>query len=166
MLGDRKKDKRDDEQRLKRSPLYVTSDARFLGITITIFILILTVKSELLSSWLIATQLILSIPLWISALISQSKIVDSQSLSKYYTLSKFSSGIALAFIYNVIGLLTVKYIFVSTGLIFFALFAVYQLYNTIYHIKIGKTSRTFRDILLLLILILGGVLPALRIVHF
>src|SRR3989338_3405200 len=114
-------DKKDEAQRLKRSPLYVAVDARFLGITITIFILILTFKSELLSSWLIATQLILSIPLWIAALIAQSKIIDSQSLDKYYNLTKFSSGIALAFIYNVLGLLTVKYVFVSTGLIFFSL---------------------------------------------
>ena len=81
---------------------------RHRHIDITIFILILTVKSELLSSWLIATQLILSIPLWIAALASQSKIVDTQSLKKYYTLTKWSSGIALAFIYNVIGLLVVR----------------------------------------------------------
>ena len=118
-------DKKDELQRLKRSPLYVAVDARFLGITITIFILILTIKSELLSSWLIATQLILSIPLWIAALASQSKIVDTQSLRKYYILTKFSSSIALAFIYNVLGLLVIRYVFISTGLMFFLLFLVY-----------------------------------------
>lgn len=159
-------DKKDEAQRLKRSPLYVAVDARFLGITITIFIVILTIKSELLSSWLIATQLILSIPLWIAALASQSKIVDTQSLRKYYTLSKFSSSIALAFIYNVLGLLVIRYVFISTGLIFFLLFLIYQIYHTVYHIKIGKMNRTFRDILLMLILIFGGILPSLKIIYF
>ena len=159
-------DKKDDEQRLKRSPLYVSVDARFLGITITVFILVLTVKSELLSSWLIATQLILAIPLWIAALASQSKIVDSQSLKKYYTFTKFSSSIGLAFIYNVIGLLTVRYVFVSTGLIFFSLFLIYQIYSMAHHIRIGKKDRTFRDVLLMLILIFGGILPALKIIYF
>lgn len=159
-------DKKDEEQRLKRSPLYVTVDSRFLGITITVFILILTVKSELLSSSLIATQLILSIPLWIAALASQSKIVDSQSLKKYYLLTKFSSSIALAFLYNVLGLLVVRYVFISTGLMFFALFLAYQIYGAAYHIKIGKTNRIFRDILLILILVFGGILPSLKIIYF
>jgi hypothetical protein len=160
------KPSQDEIQRLKRSPAYTTVDARFLGITITIFILILTVKSELLSSKLIAGQLVLSIPFWIATLVSQSKIVDMQSLNKYYRMNKISAGIALAFIYNVIGLLTVKYIDITIGLIFFGLYAIYELRAGIMHLTQHKEGRIFRDLLVVLILILGGVLPALGIISF
>ena len=156
----------DEVQRLKRSPAYTTVDARFLGITITIFILILTVKSELLSSKLIAGQLVLAIPFWIATLVSQAKIVDFISLKKYYQLNKISSGIALAFLYNVIGLLTVKYIDVTIGLLFFGLYTAYELRTAILHKMHHKEGRILRDSLVVLILILGGVLPALGIISF
>ena len=156
----------DEQQRLKRAPGYTTVDARFLGIAITIFILILTVKSELLASKIIAGQLVFSISFWIATLISQSKIVDIQSLHKYYGMNKLSAGIALAFIYNTIGLLTVKYIDVTIGLIFFGLYAAYELRAGILHLTEHKEGRMLRDLLVVLILILGGILPALGIISF
>ncbi|MFA5176267.1 MAG: hypothetical protein WC413_03350 [Candidatus Nanoarchaeia archaeon] len=162
----KKEDRREEIQRLKRSPQYVTVDARFLGVTITIFILMLTVKSELLESNLIAGQLVLSIPFWIAALVSQSKIVDFESLRKYYTLNKISSGVALAFLYNTLGLLTVRYISLPIGLAFFSLYLAYELYTAFFHLEIRKPDRTIRDTMVLLILIFGGILPALGIINF
>ena len=156
----------DEIQRLKRSPQYVNANSRFLGITVTIFILILTVKSELLSSWIIASQLVLAIPFSIATLAAQAKIVDLQSLRKYYPLTKTASGIAMAFLYNVIGLLTVRYIFLSIGLIFFSLFIIFELKTLYGHFVSKEKDKILRDLFMLAILICGGVLPAFGIINF
>lgn len=162
----KREDRLEEIQRLKRSPQYLTVDARFLGVTITVFILMLTVKSELLESLLIAGQLSLAIPFWIAALISQSKIVDFRSLKKYYSMNKISSGIALAFLYNTLGLLIVRYISLPIGIIFFSLFLIYEVYTAFFHLEIRKPDRTIRDTMVLLILIFGGLLPSLGIINF
>jgi len=122
---------------------------------------------QLHSSGLFAAQLVLCIPFWIATLVSQSKIVDEESLKELYKFNKFSSGIALAFLYNTIGLLVVKYIDVTIGLIFFALYLAYNIYSAYGHfVTEWKRDRIIRDTIVMLILIIGGILPALGIINF
>jgi len=159
-------EKFENEQILQRSANYTSVDGWFLSIAVTLFTLMLTIKIELLSSWMIATQLVLSICLWMGIIVSQAKIVNLESIKKYYALNKLSSGIAMAFTYNVIGLLIVKYVFFSTGLIFFAIFLFYNLYTLYGHIKARKKGKIFRDILIIAILVVGGILPSFGIFMF
>ena len=71
-----------------RSPLFVSINTRLLGISVTVFILILTIKSELLASPLITTQLVLSIPLFMRALWADAKIRDAVSLEKFRSFTR------------------------------------------------------------------------------
>ena len=157
-----KEDIKKERQRIARAPKYVNADVCFLSITMTLFVLILTVKSELLSSKLITLQLVFAVSFWIATLMSQVKIVDHESLKRYYLFSKLSSGIALAFLYNTIGLLVARYVYLGIGLIFLSLYLIYVLYSDI----ILKRKITFRGVMILAILIFGGILPALGILFF
>ena len=157
-----KEDFKKENRRIARSHAYINADVCFLSITMTLFILILTVKSELLSSKLIASQLIFAISFWIATLLSQAKIVDIESLRKYFFFNRLSSGIALALLYNTIGLLVAKYVDLWIGLIFLGLYFFYVLYSDI----ILKKKITLREVVILAILILGGILPSWGLLFF
>ena len=62
--------------------------ARLMGMTVTLFILILTIKSELLDYHTIAWQLVLAIPFLFAALVANSKITDEAKLNshRHFTL--------------------------------------------------------------------------------
>src|SRR3989338_2475975 len=92
------------------SPMYVAIFARLLGLSATILVLILTIKSELLAYDIITYQLVLAIPFLVIAMLSEAKIRHSENLKKYFFINKISSAFAYALIFNTLGLLVSRYV--------------------------------------------------------
>jgi hypothetical protein len=151
---------------LGKSSMYVTIAARFLGLTMTLFVLILTIKSELLASRLISYQLVLSIPFFILYLVSQAKMVTLATTRKYYIFNKVTSGISFALFYNALGLLISRYVASLLGILFFASYLLGVLFFMYIDIEKKDIKRFYRDSLIIVIILLGGLLPALGIVIF
>lgn len=147
----------------KRSSMEVAIGSRLLGVAITIFILILTIKSELLSYTIMTAQLVLSIPFLMATMISNSKIVDEQTLCRYRVINRITSAIASAFLFNTIGLLVTKYVSLVIGIIFFLAFII--LLTMLVFIDLEKTTfknKLMNEILMIAMMIALGLLPALE----
>lgn len=146
----------------RRSSMEVTIGSRLLGVAITIFILILTIKFELLSYTIMTAQLILALPFLMAAMISNSKIVNQRTLSSYHIVNRITSAIASAFLFNTLGLLVTRYISFTIGIIFFILFIL--LLIVFIFIDLDKTTITNKlmtEVLMIAIMIVLGLLPSL-----
>ena len=157
----------DDEHKIEtaiaRSPLYVQLYASFIGIAITIFVLVLTIRSELFSSKILTYQLVLTIPFWIITLLTQVKIVHARGLKTYYLINKLVYGIAFAFLYNSLGLLITGYISLGLGLVWFSIYLIYSILSLVIDFR---KNRLYGDLTSIIIIILLGILPALGIINF
>jgi len=148
----------------RRSSMEVTIGSRLLGVAMTIFILILTIKSELLSYTIMTMQLVFAIPFLIGAMISNSKIINRQTLTRYLVLNRVTSAIASAFLFNTIGLLVAKYVSELLGIFFFLVFIA--LLVVFVFIDLDKTTiriKLMNEILIILLMIFLGLIPALFI---
>jgi len=151
----------------RRSSMEVAIGSRLLGVTITIFILILAIKSELLSYTIMTAQLVLAIPFLMAAMISNSKIVDDNTLKRYLLVNRTTSAIASAFLFNTIGLLVAKYVSLTIGIIFFSAFIVLLL--ILVFIDLDKTTlrnKMMNEILIIILMLVLGLLPALEYYSF
>jgi len=151
----------------RRSSMEVAIGSRLLGVAMTIFILILAIKSELLSYTIMTAQLVLAIPFLMAAMISNSKIVDDNTLKRYLIVNRITSAIASAFLFNTIGLLVAKYVSLTIGIIFFSVFIVLLL--VLVFIDLDKTTlrnKMMSEILIIILMIVLGLLPALEYYSF
>jgi hypothetical protein len=143
-----------------RSSMHVSFATRLLGLTITLFILILTVKAELLDYTPLAWQLILAIPLLFASLIVNTKIISQETFEKYRIFNLLVTSISTAFIANALGLLISKYISHIIGLAYFILFIGIYGY---FFVKDLKQRKIYNETIIILIIILLGLLPALTV---
>jgi len=151
----------------RRSSMEVTIGSRLLGVAITIFVLILTIKSELLSYTIMAAQLVLAVPFLMAAMISNSKIVDDNTLKRYLIVNRITSAIASAFLFNTIGLLVARYVSLIIGIIFFSAFIVLLL--ILVFIDLDKSTlknKMMNEILIIILMLVLGLLPALEYYSF
>lgn len=149
----------------RRSNMEVAIDSRLLGVAITIFILILTIKSDLLSYSIMTAQLILSLPFLMAAMISNSKIVNKHTLKSYHVINRITSSIAIAFLFNTLGLLVARYISFRIGVFFFMIFIV--LLFALMFIDLEKSTmvnKLMTEVLMIVLMVLFGLLPALGVV--
>lgn len=140
--------------------MYVSIDSRLVGVAITIFILILTIKSEILQDRVIVMQLIMAIPLLMGAMISNARIVDEDSFRQYYLFSRISNSIGTAFIYNTFGLLVTKYVFPMAGLIYFLLLSAVLLLLMMTQFNHRKL---YNEVVMLIVVFILGILPAVGV---
>jgi hypothetical protein len=149
----------------RRSSMEIAIDSRLLGVIITIFILILTIKSEVLNYAVMTAQLVLAIPFLLGAMISNSRIVNNQTLQRYLTLNRVCSAIAFALIFNTIGLLISKYVSLTLGMLFFLGFIMIM---TIFiFIDIDKSTwrnKLLYEVLMMVLMIAFGIIPALELI--
>jgi hypothetical protein len=146
----------------RRSNMEVAIDSRLLGVAITIFILILTIKFELLSYTIMTAQLILALPFLMAAMISNSKIVNQRTLKSYHVINRITSAIAIAFLFNTLGLMVAKYISFTIGIIFFGIFIL--LLVALIFIDFDKSTvinKIMTEVLMIVLMIALGLLPAL-----
>ncbi|MEM2956252.1 MAG: hypothetical protein QW041_01605 [Candidatus Pacearchaeota archaeon] len=146
----------------RRSSMEVTIGSRLLGVAITIFILIVTIKIELLEYTIMTAQLILALPFLMAAMISNSKIVNQKTLGSYRVLNRVTSAIASAFLFNTLGLMVAKYISFFIGILFFIIFIILLVF--LIFIDLDKTTiqnKIMSEILMIVLMLALGLLPAL-----
>lgn len=156
----------ENEKIVGKSQMYVVIVAGFLGLVMTLFILILTIKIELIDSELISYQLVLSIPFFMLQLISQAKMVDISTIKQYYVFNRIVSGISFAFLYNSLGLLISKYVSSSLGVLFFMIYMMGICFFMHNDLKTKDIRKIYRDSIIMVLVLLLGLLPALGIIQF
>ena len=152
-----------EESFISRSSLQVSFMTRILGLTITLFVLLLTVKSELLDYKIITWQLSLAIPLLFASLITSSKISSIQSFEEHKYFNLIVSSTATALIINTIGLLITKYVDQTIGFSYFILFLGVYSYFLIKDLKLGK-DKIRNELIVILLIILLGIIPAWAVI--
>jgi hypothetical protein len=142
--------------------MYVSIDSRLLGVAITVFILILTIKSQILEHNWITLQLVLSIPLLIGAMMSNARMVDIESFKEYYVLNRVSNSLGSALVFNSLGLLIASFVSLTAGISYFIILG---LILAAMMIKFNK-RKIYNELLMLIAIIIGGLLPALGVFSF
>lgn len=141
-----------------------------LGICFTIFTFILSIRPELLTkNYIIAVQLICSIPFLMSAILARSKSSYTIGVHKMQTFGYFTYVLGYTFLLNVIGLLTIYFISIQIGLIFFAVNILAALSYSVVSIVDGKSTwkrRLIKDLAFITIILILGVLPAFGYITF
>lgn len=145
----------------KRSPMNVSIESRLLGVSITIFVLLLTLKSELLEKDIIILQLALSMPLLLASMISNAKIVDKDSFKDYYLFNRLTNSAGNALVFNTVGLLVANYISKIIGIVFFILLLV--LLGCLLYLDFNK-RKVYNELMMIFIVLILGLLPAIILV--
>ena len=141
-----------------RSAMNTTLMTRLLGMVVTLFILILTVKSELLNYRTITWQLALSIPILFGALVISTKITDETKLDNYREFNLIVNSFSIALVSNVIGLLVMKFVSVNIGFGYFLVFIGIYSY---FLIKDWKSGKIYNELIVIIITILFGLIPTI-----
>jgi hypothetical protein len=150
--------KKSDKNYSARSSTNMALTTRLFGVLLTVFILILTVKSELLQYKIITLQLVLAIPITFISMVINSKIHNEKSFFKYRTLNIITASFSISLILNALGLLITKYVSVYAGILFFiVLIIAYGLFFIIDY----KDRKVFNEMIIIIMLFIFGLLPSL-----
>ncbi|MBP7708522.1 hypothetical protein KA107_02460 [Candidatus Pacearchaeota archaeon] len=142
-----------------RSSMQVSFMTRLLGMTVTLFVLILTVKSELLQFKIITWQLAIAIPILFAALITNSKISSPSSFEEHRKFNLFVNSVSVALVINIIGLLLTRYVDKFMGFSYFILLLLTYFYFFMKDLRFGK-EKIWNELIILALLILFGLVPA------
>jgi hypothetical protein len=145
----------------KRSPMNISIVSRLLSVSITVFILILTLKSDLLEKKVIIFQLVLSIPLLLASMISNAKIVDLDSFKDYYLFNRITNTSGIALVFNTVGLLITNYVSKTIGIAFFVLLLL--LLSCLLYLDFNR-RKIYNELLIMTIVFFLGLIPAMILV--
>lgn len=142
-------------------------DVTLLGICITLFGLVATIRPTIISNSPVFTlQLVLSIPFFMCCLLARIKEATYHSPNRWYKLGYVSFTLAYGFFINSIGLLLSFIAPIYVALIFLAINTILTLTRGYIEISYKPHERkliTVREIFHLILIILLGVMP---ILHF
>jgi hypothetical protein len=137
-----------------------------LGICFTIFTFIATINPVLLKNDLLAIQLVLSIPFFMSAILIQSKISCLTDASRWRNMGFLTFIIAYGFLINAVGLMLSFF----TSSLLVSVFFIVNIFLSIMYSEIEISAdkdlfreKLYRDSVFIAIMILGGLLPALGV---
>ncbi|MEI7718760.1 MAG: hypothetical protein WCI72_02745 [archaeon] len=160
-------EKLSEEKRRFKADTRNLIDVTLMSIAITLFGLIATIKPELLSENIVfGLQLALTLPLFMCGLLSRIKEATYVKSDKWYKLSTFSFTTAYGFFINVVGLILAFISPLYMALSFFGVNTLLTLVRAGIVVSYDKTElkkRIIRETYQILLIILLGVLPALRV---
>lgn len=142
-------------------------DVTLLGICVTLFGLVATLKQEILAQNSIFTlQLVLAIPFFVCGLLARIKETSYNDSTKWTKLVFISFTIAYGFFINSVGLLLSFITPVYASMSFFGVNTLLTLIRAgivISYTPSKLKSRIFREFIHIAIIVLLGVLPALNV---
>jgi hypothetical protein len=150
--------KKSDKNYSARSSTNMALTTRLFGVLLTVFVLILTVKSELLQYKIITLQLVLAIPITFISMVINSKIHNEKSFFKYRTLNIITASFSISLILNSLGLLVTRYVSITAGILFFVVLII--AYGLFFIIDM-KDRKVFNELIIILMLLIFGLLPSL-----
>ena len=138
-----------------------------IGIAFSIFIFIIALNSSLLKdSIFLPIELTAAIPFLLTSIFARSKLAYAKRSEMWERFGNVTFLIGYSFLINAVGILLSSLIEWRLGMLFFAINIILPLiYSKIELIEnSGKLkSRIMKDGFFIIILILGGVLPSLRV---
>jgi hypothetical protein len=150
----------------RKSDSRVMANLTLLGISITLFGLIITINPKLLDSALLAYQLVLSIPFFTSSTFARSKMAYTRNARKWDLFGFITFILAYGFLINSIGLLLANFASNQVVVTFFVINIILAIsYSSIqvWYDKSKLKGRIFQDLTFTILIILLGILPALRV---
>lgn len=160
------KDKKDEQKRFKADTRNLI-DVTLLGICITLFGLVATIKTEMLSQNVLFTlQLVLAVPFLICGMLARIKEATYSDSFRWRRLSFISFTLAYGFFINSIGLVLAFTTPVYIALIFFGVNTLLTLVRAgiVVSYSPGRLkSRIIREIAHIALIVFLGVLPALKV---
>jgi hypothetical protein len=156
-----------EEQKRFKADTRNLIDVTLLGICITLFGLVATIKSEMLSENPFFTlQLVLAIPFFVCGLLARIKEATYAEGERWRKLSVFSFTIAYGFLINSIGLMLSFITPVYTVIAFFGvntLLTLMRAWISVSCIPSRLSNRIFREVVHIILIVFLGVLPALKV---
>lgn len=150
-----------------KSKLRLDINRTLLGICFTLFGLIVAIKPSLLQeSVFLPTQMTMAIPFLLASIFARSRLSLTRKPHMWEEYGFVTFLIGYSFLINVIGILLTLSIRREIGLVFFCVnIALALLYSTFECIEDPKkfTSRVKKDIFFILLVLLGGIFPALGV---
>jgi hypothetical protein len=138
-----------------------------LGVCFTIFTLVVTLNPELFkSSIFLSVQLTLAIPLLITSIFARATLGYTRNTRIWNKYGFISFMLAYSFLINVIGLLLSNVVNSNTSMIFYGANIFLALSYSYMEIKEDNAkikARIKKDLIFILILVLGGIAPSLGI---
>ena len=134
-----------------------------IGISFTVFTLILTLKPELLKNEFLALQIVLSIPFLISSTLARMRHVSAAEEKRWESFGFVGFILAYSFLINSIGILLDIFASVGIAMVFFAVniasAVVYSAIEVSYNRSMLK-ERLFKDLAFFLIILFLGIVPS------
>ena len=143
-----------------------------LGICFSLFTFIIAINSSILQdNFLLALELTISIPLFLSSVFANSKLAYAKKPEMWRKFGFATYLVGYGFLINVIGMLLSSFVSVKISIIFFALNIITALtYSFLEVIEDRKKlkSRICKDLFFILLLVICGILPSLGVwgLHF
>lgn len=139
-----------------------------LGILFTVFTFLVATNAEVLkNNTLMAFQLTAAIPLMMSSIFARQRLVYAEKREKAWHDYGFITFIlAYGFLINSIGITMAFLINTKVAILFFLVNIVNPItysYMEVAEDKESLKSRIYKDVFFILIIVLLGVLPALRV---
>nr|MBA4405582.1 hypothetical protein [Nanoarchaeum sp.] len=152
------------EKELK-SKLRLDINRSLLAVCFTVFALIISINPSLFKqSFLVPIQLTLAIPLLLSSMFARSKLAYTTRPKLWDKYGFFTFLVGYSFLINVLGILLSISIGLKFGLTFLifnmTMSLIYSTFEIIEH-KSKLVSRIKKDLLFIILLLLGGILPSL-----
>lgn len=155
------------KEREIKSKLRLDINRTLLAIGFTIFALIISLNPSLFKeSFLVPMQLTISIPLLLSSIFARSRLAYTKKPKLWEEYGFLTFLIGYAFLINVIGILLSIFINLTIGLIFIFFNILSAIVYSIFEISEDKSklsSRIKKDLLFIILLLVGGILPSLGI---
>lgn len=157
----------DQKEKEIKSKLRLDINRSLLGAAFTVFGLIVSLKTPLLrESILVPMQLTLSIPLLLSSIFARSKLAHTSMPQMWEDYGYATFLFAYSFLINVVGILLTSSVSIVCGLTFLIFSVVISWTYSFFEVKESKAklfSRIKKELLFTLLIVLGGILPVLRV---
>jgi hypothetical protein len=156
-----------EEQKRFRSDTRNLIDVTLLGICITLFGLVVTIKPEILIKNLLFTlQLVLTVPFFVCGLLARIKESSYSDSFRWTKLVFISFTLAYGFFVNSIGLLLSFTTPIFASMFFFGIntfLTIVRAGIVVSYNPAKLKSRILREIIHIAIIVFLGILPALKI---
>ena len=154
----------------EKAHVKVDMNLMLLAAAFTVFTFIGAVNPDLLkNNVLLSAQLTLAIPFLSSSTFARSKLIAYEKAAETWELYGFFTFIfGYAFLVNAIGLMLSDFTRPSIGIVFWILNIISAVFYSALEISEHEAtfwSRAFKDALFTLIIVFGGILPVLKVLH-
>lgn len=137
-----------------------------LGISFTVFALIVGLRPNLLQDTAISLQLVMAIPFIISSMLARLRLTDSPTERRWDLFAFGGFILAYSFLINSMGILLASLVSITAAMAFFAVnilsALVYSAIEVSYNRK-DLLERIVKDGIFIAIVVLLGIIPSLHV---